>query len=106
MLVRYLIASRVFAVLSSSQGYVTNSGVVNMSRVQIILSELGEMEDNIFKERQRRELYFREREKRNKRFRRGQHQRPKFIPGGQFAPHVRVKMEIQNQDHCICETFA
>uniref|UniRef100_A0A0K8UPL0 5'-3' exoribonuclease 2 homolog n=1 Tax=Bactrocera latifrons TaxID=174628 RepID=A0A0K8UPL0_BACLA len=47
-------------------GYLTNSGEVNLQRVQMILTDLGNVEDNIFKERQRRELVFRARQKRQR----------------------------------------
>ena len=67
-------------------GYLTDSGVVNLSRVQIIMSELGEVEDEIFKERRQRELEFQRRDKerkaRDKRFSQG----PRWTSGGQFAP--------------------
>ncbi|XP_076057715.1 5'-3' exoribonuclease 2 Rat1 [Oratosquilla oratoria] len=48
-------------------GWVTDSGRVNMKRVQMILQNLGRVEDEIFRERQRRELQFREREKQKRR---------------------------------------
>ncbi|CAG0918930.1 unnamed protein product [Notodromas monacha] len=68
-----------------TNGYVTKSGVVQMDKVQIILSELGELEDEIFRNRQNRELEFRRRNKRNQQ---NQHRAPNFIPGGQFAPNA------------------
>ena len=37
----------------------TDSGFVNLDRVQIILSELGLVEDQIFKKRQQDEIEFR-----------------------------------------------
>lgn len=47
-------------------GYLTDSGDVALERVQLILNDLGMAEDNIFKERQRRENQFKAREKAKK----------------------------------------
>lgn len=49
-----------------SQGYLTDSGEVDLDRVQMILRDLGFAEDEIFRQRQRRELSYRAREKMNK----------------------------------------
>lgn len=46
----------------------TNAGEVNLDRVQMILQDLGHAEDDIFRERQRKELQF---QARNKRFKAG-----------------------------------
>ncbi|XP_056639488.1 5'-3' exoribonuclease 2 homolog [Diorhabda sublineata] len=48
-------------------GYLTDSGEVNLERVQMIMLELGKMEDEIFKNRQQNELKFKAREKAKKR---------------------------------------
>ncbi|CAH0767356.1 unnamed protein product [Bemisia tabaci] len=48
-------------------GFVTDSGAVNLDRVQLILTDLGYVEDEIFKNRQQTELRFRERNKMTKR---------------------------------------
>ncbi|XP_055908487.1 5'-3' exoribonuclease 2 homolog isoform X2 [Eupeodes corollae] len=48
-------------------GYITNSGEVNLDRVQLILNDLGNAEDQIFKDRQKREKQFQAREKAKKR---------------------------------------
>lgn len=48
-------------------GYLTNSGEVNLDRVQLILTDLGNVEDHIFKDRQRREVQFKQREKAKRR---------------------------------------
>ncbi|XP_026830546.1 5'-3' exoribonuclease 2 homolog isoform X2 [Ooceraea biroi] len=68
-------------------GFLTDSGDVNLDRVQLIMSDLGDAEDEIFKKRQQNELAFRQREKDKKR----RHEiisnfKPKWIPTGQFAP--------------------
>ena len=71
-------------------GFLTDSGMVNPERVQLIMQDLGEMEDAIFKERQERELGFRAREKAKKARTQmhmfGGHRGPKSQPKGQFAP--------------------
>ncbi|KAG7168833.1 5'-3' exoribonuclease 2-like [Homarus americanus] len=48
-------------------GWLTDSGAANMERVQMILQNLGKVEDEIFRARQKRELEFRARDKRKKR---------------------------------------
>ncbi|XP_055848114.1 5'-3' exoribonuclease 2 homolog [Episyrphus balteatus] len=48
-------------------GYITDSGEVNLDRVQLILNDLGNAEDQIFKDRQKREKQFQAREKAKKR---------------------------------------
>ncbi|XP_072744111.1 5'-3' exoribonuclease 2 homolog isoform X1 [Anoplolepis gracilipes] len=68
-------------------GFLTDSGDVNLDRVQLIMSDLGDVEDEIFKKRQQNELAFKQREKDKKR----RHEiisnfKPKWIPAGQFAP--------------------
>jgi 5'-3' exonuclease len=54
--------------------------------VQLILTELGEAEDSIFKKRQDTEKFFREKNKKNRR--RERMQKSFQRPGGQFAPQV------------------
>lgn len=58
-------SSTIFS-LFTFQGYLTDSGEVDLDRVQMILRDLGFAEDEIFRQRQRRELSFRAREKMNK----------------------------------------
>ncbi|KAL3873789.1 hypothetical protein ACJMK2_036874, partial [Sinanodonta woodiana] len=67
-------------------GYLTNSGVVNLERVQLVMSDLGEVEDEIFKKRRETELDFRRRDKEKKKRMRRNNDNPRFIPRGQFAP--------------------
>ncbi|XP_002741181.1 5'-3' exoribonuclease 2 [Saccoglossus kowalevskii] len=66
-------------------GYLTKDGVVNLERVQMMMTDLGEMEDGIFKKRRSDDVRFRniqkERKKRNKR-----NSAPSFVPAGQYAP--------------------
>ncbi|XP_044011716.1 5'-3' exoribonuclease 2 homolog [Aphidius gifuensis] len=70
-------------------GFLTDSGDVNLDRVQMILSELGDMEDEIFKKRQQTELSFKQREKNKKRRTDAiSNFQPKWIPTGQFAPNL------------------
>lgn len=62
---------------------------MNPERVQMIMEELGHMEDSIFKDRQRRELDFKARNKaKRRRERMESNQQPKYITSGQFAPLV------------------
>lgn len=76
--------------LSKFQGFLTKSGFVNPSRVQMIMQELGKVEDHIFKERQSRELAFRRKAKeRRQRERLEENAGPAWVPkSGQFAPTV------------------
>lgn len=68
-------------------GFLTDSGDVNLDRVQMIMSELGDMEDEIFKKRQQNELAFKQREKdKKRRLLAISNYKPKWIPAGQFAP--------------------
>jgi len=73
-------------------GWLTDSGVPNLSRVQLILSELGEQEDEIFKNRQTSDLRWKARQKSEKRRRLQDdancYNKPAFIPGGSFTPSV------------------
>lgn len=48
-------------------GFVTDSGDVNLNRVQLILNELGKVEDEIFKNRHQTELDFKQRNANRKR---------------------------------------
>lgn len=50
-----------------THGWITDSGEVNLDGVQLILNDLGNAEDQIFKDRQKREKMFQAREKAKKR---------------------------------------
>lgn len=69
-------------------GYLTDSGSVNLARVQLILTELGEAEDEIFKKRRNMDVEMKRREQeRKKRQRRWNDDvKPRYQLGGQFAP--------------------
>ncbi|GLH01529.1 5'-3' exoribonuclease, partial [Gryllus bimaculatus] len=70
-------------------GFLTDSGNVNLDRVQLIMQDLGGVEDEIFKKRQQSELAFRAREKAKKRrTRMFQNWKPQWTPVGQFAPQA------------------
>ncbi|XP_014676805.1 PREDICTED: 5'-3' exoribonuclease 2-like [Priapulus caudatus] len=72
-------------------GYITDSGSVSQERIQMILSELGEMEDLTFQQRQLKELEFRRRDKDKKkrmRMEKGRIEKPSFMMGGQYAPQA------------------
>lgn len=68
----------------------TDSGDVNLDSVQMIMSDLGQAEDEIFKKRQQTELMFKARDKARKK--REMQQRPNFnaLEDTQFAPTVRI----------------
>lgn len=71
-------------------GYLADSGFANISRVQKILQELGEVEDEIFRKRQQNELNFKRRRKeqdaRNKRQRREGNDSPGWSPRNYGTP--------------------
>lgn len=73
-------------------GFLTNSGEVNLDRVQLILSDLGNVEDEIFKNRQKNELAFKAREKNKRRREAIGNFKPSWTPVGQFAPNVSFKL--------------
>ncbi|KAF9809764.1 hypothetical protein SFRURICE_000245 [Spodoptera frugiperda] len=50
-----------------TRGWITDSGDVKLERVQVIMTELGHMEDEIFKRRHQNEINFKAREKVKKR---------------------------------------
>ncbi|KAH8238853.1 hypothetical protein KR038_004666 [Drosophila bunnanda] len=50
-----------------TKGYLTDSGDVNLDRVQLIMTDLGNAEDQIFKNRQRREQQFKAKDKMRRR---------------------------------------
>lgn len=66
-----------------TRGWLTDSGDVNLDRVQVIMSELGLVEDEIFKRRQQSELNFKARDKAKR-----VQQKPRFnlLDNTQFAP--------------------
>ncbi|XP_078261726.1 5'-3' exoribonuclease 2 isoform X1 [Rhinoraja longicauda] len=71
-------------VVHKTGGYLTENGFVNLERVQMIMTAVGEAEDNIFKKRREDDVSFRRRQKeKNKRMKTDA---PSFIPGGQLAP--------------------
>ncbi|PZC76814.1 hypothetical protein B5X24_HaOG204131 [Helicoverpa armigera] len=68
----------------SDDGWITDSGDVKLERVQVIMTELGHMEDEIFKRRHQNEINFKAKDKARKR----QQQRINFemLEKTQFAP--------------------
>ncbi|CAH3166915.1 unnamed protein product [Pocillopora meandrina] len=77
-------------VLPRCGGYLAKHGIVDLGRVQMILQELGYVEDEIFKKRQENELQYRRRLKANKEREKRQKMRdaPLWTPSGQFSPHA------------------
>ncbi|KAG6442043.1 5'-3' exoribonuclease 2 homolog [Manduca sexta] len=49
-----------------TKGWITDSGDVNLDRVQVIMTELGHVEDEIFKRRHQNEIHFKARDKARK----------------------------------------
>ncbi|CAG0882051.1 unnamed protein product [Darwinula stevensoni] len=86
-------------------GYVTNSGLVNMMRVQLIMTDLGQVEDEIFRQRQAREQEYKRREKeRKKREKSLSSVAPAFIPGGQFNPVMgRAQMHQSTSNRAVAQ---
>ncbi|PIK55846.1 putative 5'-3' exoribonuclease 2 isoform X1 [Apostichopus japonicus] len=52
--------------IHKTKGYLTKDGIVNLERVQLIMNDLGKMEDGIFKKRREKDLHFRSINKRKK----------------------------------------
>ncbi|XP_041419786.1 5'-3' exoribonuclease 2 isoform X1 [Xenopus laevis] len=75
-------------VVHKTGGYLTESGFVNLERVQMIMLAVGEVEDNIFKKRKEDDEHFKRRQKERKKRMKAQHQRPSFVTSGQFAPRA------------------
>uniref|UniRef100_A0A8C5PNC6 5'-3' exoribonuclease n=1 Tax=Leptobrachium leishanense TaxID=445787 RepID=A0A8C5PNC6_9ANUR len=77
-------------VVHKTGGYLTESGFVNLERVQMIMLAVGEVEDSIFKKRKDDDESFKRRnkEKRKRMKREKQQQQPSFLPSGQFAPQA------------------
>ncbi|XP_045453231.1 5'-3' exoribonuclease 2 homolog [Melitaea cinxia] len=67
-----------------TRGWITDSGEVNLDRVQVIMDELGRVEDEIFRRRHQNEVSFKARERAKKQ----QQQRVNFglLENTQFAP--------------------
>ncbi|XP_065833405.1 5'-3' exoribonuclease 2-like [Oscarella lobularis] len=74
--------------LSQAGGFLTKNGIVNLKRVQKMLTDLGHMEDGIFKKRQSDEIAFKQRQKEKRRRQKMRHSwsGPKWIPQNQMAP--------------------
>lgn len=77
-------------VVPQTHGYLTDSGEVNLPRVQLMLNRLGEVEDGIFKKRREDELEFRQRQKAKRQRQDNSYTAPKWVPQGQFAPQPIV----------------
>lgn len=78
--------------LPQLDGYLTDNGFVNLARTKKILCGIGEVEDDIFKKRQVRELEYQRRAKDNKRRNKGTNgdnmpgRMPDWMKTGPYAP--------------------
>jgi 5'-3' exoribonuclease 2 len=59
-------------------GYLTENGRVDLQRVQYILTELGKVEDEIFKRRRQQDIDFRRRQKERRKRQRNEYSAPKW----------------------------
>jgi 5'-3' exoribonuclease 2 len=76
--------------IPTNNAYLTENGFVDVRSVKVILSELGKVEDEIFRNRKEREKADRERQKqRAKRSRIEDYKAPSYIPE-QLAPTVMM----------------
>ncbi|XP_052269365.1 5'-3' exoribonuclease 2-like isoform X3 [Dreissena polymorpha] len=69
-------------------GYLTDSGVVSLERVQLIMQDLGEVEDEIFKKRRTDDMEFKRRNKERRRKNRRIDDKPRYVPGGLLKPQA------------------
>ncbi|XP_061384389.1 5'-3' exoribonuclease 2 homolog isoform X2 [Danaus plexippus] len=77
-----------------TRGWITDSGDVNLDRVQVIMDELGRVEDEIFRRRHQNELSFKAREKNKKQ----QKINFELLEKTQFAP-VKVGEESKTVEN-------
>ncbi|XP_072390493.1 5'-3' exoribonuclease 2 homolog [Diabrotica undecimpunctata] len=88
-------------------GYLTDSGDVKLERVQMIMLELGKMEDEIFKSRQQNELKFKARQKARKRQQAYNEFKPNWnlVKGTQFEPkaigHQKTLVNVRDEAYSI-----
>lgn len=80
-------------VVHKTEGYLTESGFVNLERVQMIMLAVGEVEDSIFKKRKEDDESFKRRQK-DKKKRMKRDQNPSYTPRGQFAPQALGRRDM------------
>ncbi|XP_056423628.1 5'-3' exoribonuclease 2 [Hyla sarda] len=87
-------------VVQKTGGYLTESGFVNLERVQMIMLAVGEVEDSIFKKRKEDDENFKRRNKeKKKRMKREQNQA--FTPTGQFAPQALGRRDMSGPNPIV-----
>jgi 5'-3' exoribonuclease 2 len=77
--------------LPQLDGFLTDNGFVNLARTKMILCGIGEVEDEIFKKRQIREMEYQRRAKDNKRRNRGDNMpgvMPNWMKTGPYGPKL------------------
>ncbi|XP_072023594.1 5'-3' exoribonuclease 2-like [Amphiura filiformis] len=71
-----------------TKGYLTENGIVNLERVQLMMSDLGEAEDEIFRKRRETEMNFRRRNKEKKQRLAREQMQGTFVQGGFLSPQA------------------
>ncbi|KAM4042735.1 5'-3' exoribonuclease 2 [Anomaloglossus baeobatrachus] len=87
-------------VVQKTGGYLTESGFVNLERVQMIMLAVGEVEDSIFKKRKEDDESFKRRQKEKKK-RMKRNDRPSFNPTGQFAPQALGRRDMSTSNTVV-----
>ncbi|OQR70814.1 5'-3' exoribonuclease 2-like [Tropilaelaps mercedesae] len=74
--------------IHTTKNYLTKDGFANMPHCAMILTKLGEAEDEIFRERQINEEKFKRRQKERQAMQRQEHAQPAYFNMGKFAPQA------------------
>ncbi|XP_022670429.1 5'-3' exoribonuclease 2 homolog isoform X2 [Varroa destructor] len=74
--------------IHKTKDYLTKDGFANISHCCMILTKLGEAEDEIFRERQINEEKFKRRQKERQAMQKQEYAQPAYLSAGQFAPRA------------------